>query len=184
MTGYDFYKLHIPLKLHFTSEKFNVFKNPNAKISLQSYEKRNDRFLFEKIATKFKDSKEIVRYIISNITSNNFNYLYNYEESKQNYTNWLKRKSNNYYFFEEDIKKVISLDMELFNIYFSLSRFDIHINTFLFLDIINNLVEKWKTKCFSALSKDLLILKKYHGFVNINRDKILNILNKYNISNI
>ena len=53
MTSYDAYRLYLAVKLHFTTPNYDFFRH-NAKVnsSLNSFLKRNDRFLFHKLTTK------------------------------------------------------------------------------------------------------------------------------------
>ena len=65
MTSYDAYKLYLAIKLHFTTANYDYFKH-NAKVnsSLNAFLKRNDRFFFHKLATKYGD--ELMYYYVSN----------------------------------------------------------------------------------------------------------------------
>ena len=65
MTSYDAYKLYLAIKLHFTTANYDYFKH-NAKVnsSLNAFLKRNDRFFFHKLATKYGD--ELIYYYVSN----------------------------------------------------------------------------------------------------------------------
>ena len=65
MTSYDAYKLYLAVKLHFTTANYDYFKH-NAKVnsSLNAFLKRNDRFFFHKLATKYGD--ELMYYYVSN----------------------------------------------------------------------------------------------------------------------
>ena len=66
MTSFDAYKLYLAVKLHFTTENYDFFKH-NAKVncSLNSFLKRNDRFFFHKLATKY-NNEELLYYYVSN----------------------------------------------------------------------------------------------------------------------
>ena len=68
MTSYDAYKLYLAIKLHFTTANYDYFKH-NAKVnsSLNAFLKRNDRFFFHKLATKYGD--ELMYYYVSNFVA-------------------------------------------------------------------------------------------------------------------
>ena len=65
MTSYDAYKLYLAIKLHFTTANYDYFKH-NAKVnsSLNAFLKRNDRFFFHKLATKYGENLQ--DYYVSN----------------------------------------------------------------------------------------------------------------------
>ena len=65
MTSYEAYTLYLAIKLHFTTPNYDYFKH-NAKVnsSLNAFLKRNDRFFFHKLATKYGD--ELMYYYVSN----------------------------------------------------------------------------------------------------------------------
>ena len=65
MTSYDAYKLYLAIKLHFTTPNYDYFKH-NAKVnsSLNAFLKRNDRFFFHKLATKYGENLQ--DYYVSN----------------------------------------------------------------------------------------------------------------------
>ena len=65
MTSYDAYKLYLAIKLHFTTANYDYFKH-NAKVnsSFNSFIKRNDRFFFHKLATKYGENLQ--DYYVSN----------------------------------------------------------------------------------------------------------------------
>ena len=65
MTSYDAYRLYLAIKLHFTTPNYDYFRH-NAKVnsSLNAFLKRNDRFFFHKLATKYGD--DLMMYFVSN----------------------------------------------------------------------------------------------------------------------
>ena len=65
MTSYEAYTLYLAIKLHFTTPNYDYFKH-NAKVnsSLNSFLKRNDRFFFHKLATKYGNN--LREYYVSN----------------------------------------------------------------------------------------------------------------------
>ena len=65
MTSYEAYTLYLAIKLHFTTPNYDYFKH-NAKVnsSFNSFIKRNDRFFFHKLATKYGEN--LRDYYVSN----------------------------------------------------------------------------------------------------------------------
>ena len=70
MTSYDAYRLYLAVKLHFTTPNYDFFRH-NAKVnsSLNSFLKRNDRFFFHKLTTKYKQ-EELLDYFVCNFFHN------------------------------------------------------------------------------------------------------------------
>ena len=53
------------IKLHFTTDRYDVFE-ANGKVSGSRavFEKRNDRFLFDKIGRKFDQPRDLIDYFV------------------------------------------------------------------------------------------------------------------------
>jgi hypothetical protein len=101
--GFKAFKYFVALKLHFTSEKYDVFEtNGRVNGSRESFDKRNDRLLFEKLAKKFSTDRELIQYIAANIAYGNKNVVYS-SESEEYYDTWVKRK--------ESISRVFQMDL-------------------------------------------------------------------------
>jgi hypothetical protein len=48
MDGFKAYRYYLAIKLHFTTDKFNVFENRgNVKGTREAFNARNDRYIFE-----------------------------------------------------------------------------------------------------------------------------------------
>src|SRR5210317_421744 len=94
MDGFRAYKYYIALKLHFTTDKFDVFKNSNVKGSREAFVARNDRYLFDKLARKFSTDKELIQYLVANFAYENDAAVYNGFEAQDNYQLWQRRKQS------------------------------------------------------------------------------------------
>jgi hypothetical protein len=71
MTGYETFCLYHSLKLHFTTDNYNYFKYlGKSRISVESFEKRKDKYQFYKLSRKIKDDSEMKLFLISNILEN------------------------------------------------------------------------------------------------------------------
>ena len=109
MDGFKAYKYFMAIKLHFNSERYDVFEsNGRVSGSRETFEKRNDRFLFEKLATKFSSDKELIQFLVANISYGNKNVVYS-SESDDYYQMWCKRKESMSRVFELDLKTVYNL---------------------------------------------------------------------------
>lgn len=113
MKGFTAYRYYMAIKLHFTSNTYDLFEhNGHVKSSLKAFQKRNDRYIFEKLMTRFKTDREVVEYLASNFMYGNSEVIYDQELAEENYTRYLKNKQSLYRVFENDLSK-LSLHAEV-----------------------------------------------------------------------
>jgi hypothetical protein len=66
--AFETYKYFMAIKLHLTTDRYDVFEtNGRVSGSRETFDKRNDRFLFEKLGNKFNTPRELIEYFVSNI---------------------------------------------------------------------------------------------------------------------
>jgi hypothetical protein len=95
MEGYKAYRYYLAIKLHFTTDKFNVFANHGAvKYSREKFQNRNDKYIFEKLAKKFNTDKEFIQYLACNFMYGNSDVVYSGSEADDNYIEYLRRKQS------------------------------------------------------------------------------------------
>ena len=123
MTSYDAYKLYLAIKLHFTTANYDYFKH-NAKVnsSLNAFLKRNDRFFFHKLATKYGD--DLMMYFVSNFVDRPKTWVGDLVRSDGDtiYNKWRKYNESFSYNFRNDcvlIRNVIDGDNIRFDDVFS-----------------------------------------------------------------
>jgi len=110
--GYKAWKLYMAVKLHFTTNKYNVFNNRgHVKGARDSFVTRNDRYIFEKLARRFSSEQEIIQYYVANFAYGNDSVVYSDGEGLDNLTTWQKRKQSVSRIFENDLQ-VIHLHLE------------------------------------------------------------------------
>lgn len=106
MDGFKAYKYFMAIKLHFSSEKYDVFENGGrVNGSRIAFEKRNDRFLFEKLANKFSSEQDYIQFLVANIAYGNKNVVYS-AESDDYYQRWIKRKESRTRIFTLDLATI------------------------------------------------------------------------------
>ena len=67
--GFNVFKIWLGLKLHFTTETYDWFKyDGRVNCKLETFTKRNDRYFFYKLGTKYNE-KEIINYFVANFLS-------------------------------------------------------------------------------------------------------------------
>lgn len=193
MEPYDVYRSYLALKLHFTTDKYDVIKQQGrVRASKQSFFKRTDLFAIRKIAEEYSD-KEVVDFLVANFVSGDrWGGVFD-SESKSNYVSWKKRMESISYTFTNEIDKMIAYteknnikfdDLFLSNagqhpLFFKMYlRKSLSIETIVILNKLNNFVEKLD----DVLSSDLLwpdttrIIKKYSPFLTINKEKYATII--------
>lgn len=107
MDGFKAYKYFMAIKLHFTSEKYDVFeKNGRVSGTRATFEKRNDRFLFEKLGNKFSAEQEYIQFLVANFAYGHKNVVYS-NESDEYYHTWMKRKESMSQIFQNDLNEII-----------------------------------------------------------------------------
>ena len=69
MDAFQVYKYYLALKLHFTTDKYDVIKQRGkVRASRQAFAKRNDLFSINKIAKNYSD-EEVANFLIANFVS-------------------------------------------------------------------------------------------------------------------
>ncbi len=109
MDGYKAYKYYLAVKLHFARSSYDIFEKRGAvKYTLEQFEKRNDKMIFEKIARKYPTDQELIQFYVSNIAYGNESPVYEIEESEGYYLNWIKRKESITQAFKNDLSVIIN----------------------------------------------------------------------------
>ena len=119
MDGFAAYKYFMAIKLHFTSEKYDVFeKNGRVTGSRETFEKRNDKLLYEKLAKKFSTDNELIQFLVANVAYGHMNVVYS-SESDEYYQHWQRRKESITRVFEIDCRTIVEFmsDLEKNDIY-------------------------------------------------------------------
>lgn len=109
MDGFKAYRYYLAIKLHFTTDKFDVFQNRgNVKGTREAFIARNDRYIFEKLAKRFADDKEIIQFFVSNFAYGNGAAIYGGKEADDSHVEWLRRKQSITKVFIDDLAKMLT----------------------------------------------------------------------------
>jgi len=195
MEPYDVYKAYLSLRLHFTTDNYDVIKQQGrVKASKQSFFKRRDLFSIKKISELYTD-KEVVDFLVANFVSGDrWGGVFDHD-AKETYLHWKKRIESMSYTFEKEIDNMIN-HAERNNLTFSqifsvaknshpeilklYLKGSVSIETLVVLNKLNNYVEQLD----SLLDKDVIwpdvsrIIKKYSPFLSINKEKYDNIVRR------
>ena len=179
MTPYEAYVLYCALKMHFTTEDYDFIKyNGKFKTSVDNFERRRDKFFFAKLA-KRKDIKE---YLISSFVSSNSTWigdLVNNSSIEEHFIDWKKRTQALSYFYEEELKKLLTnLDENVivkehqhpFLLKLVLRK-KVSIETLVILNDLLNFFPHWNKQLESdILWKDVhLLCRKYRSFLQYDK---------------
>ena len=183
VTPYETYQTYLSMKSHFTNPKYDFFKyGGKSRATVSSFNKRKDKYWFEKTSRKYSD-QEILDFLLSNfITANNPQNLWIGEiinSGERNYSEWMKRQQSLTYLFKEQLEGLLSekkLD-EVFDCSKGhppiLKKYlggDLSLETLIILEKIFSFVKKFdKTIKDPVWETVSLKVKKYIPFININR---------------
>ena len=197
MTGFKAFRYYLALKLHFNNDKFNVFQNKgNIKYSYETFNLRNDRYIFDKLARKFDTDQELIQFLVANFAYGHDNMIFAIEEANEYYLEWQKRKQSITRIFKDDLntielesqKNALSLD-QIIN--FTLNEYPCIIRLYLgkkisieSVSILNDMLAfmpKWKQNksAMLILESDIRKIEKVKGFVKYDAEKIKPIFNEF-----
>lgn len=197
MDGFKAYRYYLAIKLHFTTDKFNVFENRgNVRGTREAFNARNDRYIFEKLAVKHPDDKDIIQFFVSNFAYTSDNAIYAGQEAEDNYIKWMKHKQSITKVFVDDLAAMLThveINKLKNNAIFefteneypiALSMFiggKISIETLRIIDDFYPLLEKWTQNVSVKYIWDdeLRRIKKLTGFVKYDKIKIEKIFNHF-----
>ena len=197
MDGYKAYRYYLAIKLHFTTDKFDVFQNRgNVKGTREAFNARNDRYIFEKLAQKHSDDKEIIQFFVSNFAYGNDTAIYAGQEAEDNFMQWNKRKQSITKIFVDDLATLLThietnrlKHSALFefteNEYpVALKMFvggKISIETLRIIDDFTEILEKWNQNLSVKYiwDNEMRRIKKLTGFVKYDKIKIEKIFSAF-----
>lgn len=185
MNGYDLYGLYQAVKLHFTSETYNFFQyDGKTRVSIDAFQKRRDKFLFHRLARKYRD-EEMVPFLVSNFVHSDDSWTKSLleEEAEEVFRNWKRITDSMSKIYVEDLQKIAT--KETFNDLFKVEngqfpkllnlfmQKEVTIETMVILNNIFDFVRIWDKK----ISDDIIYpkisrkIRKYGAFLNVNVDK-------------
>jgi hypothetical protein len=180
MSPFEVYQTYLGIKAHFSNPKYDYLKYRKTRASIDSFNKRKDRYFFEKTSRKYKD-KEIVDFLVSNfISTSDINGIWIGEiinSGERIYREWMKRQQSLTYLFKEQSEELFS-ETKLENVFdcskghpIVLKKFlggKISIETLVIFDKIflfgNSFDKKLLDPVWEMVS---LKIKKYSPFLNI-----------------
>ena len=190
MSPFETYQHYLSLKNHFTNPKYDFFKyGAQTRDSLTSFNKRKDKYWFEKTSRKYSD-EEVVDFLVSNFSAaENPQSLWIGEiinSGERTYAEWMKRRQSSTYLFKEQSNDLLS-ENELQDllecskghpkILKAYLGGKISLENFVIWDKIFNFSKDFDKKLSDPVWETVsLKLKKYGPFINIDVFKYKKIL--------
>ena len=182
VTPFETYRTYLSMKSHFTNPKFDFFKyGGKSRATITSFNKRKDKYWFEKTSRKYSD-QQIIDFLLANFaTTDNPQNLWIGEiinSGERNYSQWMKRNQSLTYLFKEQSNELL-LDKNL-NEVFDCSKGhppilkkylggEISLETLTILEKVFSFVSKFDKKLTDPVWESVsLKIKKYNPFLNIN----------------
>jgi hypothetical protein len=186
LTPYDVYEKYLAIRMHFVEPGYDFFRySGKVRASKDSFNKRKDRYFFEKLSRK-KNEKEVIDFFVSNfIESSNPSKMWVgelREKGEENYINWKARVQSLSYIFNQDLKRLTG-DCHLFEALTTKSNSHpkilkyylsnkISLETIVIFDSLTFFMSK--LNCDDPiLSIIILKVNKYKPFLSYNKDNFI-----------
>ena len=191
-SGYQAYQIYQSLKLHFTTDYDAVKYNYKTSVKQISFERRRDRYFFEKLSRRFS-REELIQYFTANLIENQKVWIG--DMSDKIYSDYLARYDKLTYMFDEDVKLLYNKgytfdqlcstteDYSVNPLIEALRSREIHPETVVLLDILVNFLNRLRASVSDPLgiNKETIdMLIKYKSIMlqkplpkNKIKDKIL-----------
>ena len=182
VTPFETYQTYLSMKSHFTNPKYDFVKyGGKSRATMASFNKRKDKYWFEKTSRKYSD-QEVIDFLLSNfVNASNPQNLWIGEiinSGERTYAEWkMRQQSLTYMFTEQSSTLLLENDLEkVFNCSkghpIILKKYlggEISLETLSILEKIfsfkSNFDKKLKDPVWETVS---MKLKKYLPFLNIN----------------
>lgn len=193
MDAFEVYRYYIALKLHFTTDKYDVVKSQGrVKVTRNAFLKRKDLGAISRVAKNYSD-EEVVNFLVANFVSGDrWGGLFD-TEAKERYVEWKRRIESLRYTFEQDLDKVfyeLESENKTFEHLFYCAKGEhpyiikaylrktITIETLVILDRLLNFIEQFDndiedTIVYPDISR---LVKKYKPFLKFDLEKFNGIL--------
>lgn len=180
--AFEAYKLYVAIKNHFTNPTYDFFKyNGRTKASFKTFEKRNDKYFFYKLA----DRKDKLEYLVANFVSGADNWvgdLVNNAEGEKRYRRLVGYRDSLTYQFTSDLGKLL----EHFDSNFIVTnrqhppllikylRGEVQLETMVILDSLIGYTKHWNKKIEDPVvwPQISLKIKKFKPFLSFDQDKL------------
>ena len=115
MNGWELYKIYAPLRRHFVSRSYDIFKYKNCSrnVSFASYESLSEREVFESTARHFSGDKVAGRFCVANFAYRADNWIYEgFTEANDCFLEWQKIRDSINKFTYENTTELLRIKKE------------------------------------------------------------------------
>lgn len=187
-SGYGAYIVFVTIRTHFESSTFDFFKHHKVKANRITYEKRTDRWFFDKVSKEYED-KELRDFFIANrLKDRNYVTELLEDDARKNYLEYQGRRQALSYLFTGELDRVFRYNLTRPFI-ISDGEYPYIVGLYLrgvispeTMVIINDFIpffekfNKYLGKNDPIWSKIELKLRKYKPFLKYDREKFKHIL--------
>lgn len=182
MTPFEVYREYLALRNHFTSDSYDYFKyGGKGSATIDSFNKRKDKFFFEKLA-KHRDPSG---FMLANFLKNNKAWIRDIayaEDAENNYIEWLKRKQSLTFLISDDLEKLqfpfdanfTVKDGQLSSILVLYLGGTLHLETLCVLTDLVGCIKYWDKQLKGNIVWEEVgrTIKKYTPFIRYDREKV------------
>lgn len=180
INGFGCYIKYLAIKSHFVSDKYDYFRyNGMVRADLSSYNKRRDKYFFEKLAKKLKNPDLVEKFFVSVAVQNPNKWIgeFSNQESFEIFEQWtaiiqsisyrLKKDLNYLIDNYSNLKTVLSINNgqypPLLKLYYSKK---IMLETLVTMDMIMGYLSMWDGKISDTViwPETLKLIDKYQPF--------------------
>jgi hypothetical protein len=191
MTPFEVYKIYISLKTHFSNDKYDFEKyNGKLPLTLESFEKRNDKYYFLKLSKNPNVQKDCVGYFLGNWYFNEeFKWIGDLvgDESVKRYLAWKGNQESLFYNFSTEIDTLEENFNDLIKVpkgdypklFYKLNQKDISLDTVCIINKLVSFIEYWDKSISDTIYYPMVKKRiiKYEPFIKIDtkkyKDKII-----------
>jgi hypothetical protein len=189
-SGFEAYKMYLALKKHFTSEyNFHTY-NGKVRTSVNAFEKRKDKYIFQKIEKKF--SRNLKEFFLSNFLEDSNAWIGNMNE--QTYRQWKIENEGMTYQFQNDLNFIqdcmndddLTVD-DIIRVKYGQHPLllkwylgkRISLNTLVILQVLGLYLEHWHLKLNDPVAEEVIRkIEKSVGFFSIDKKKYRELVKK------
>ena len=183
MSAYNVYETYLALRQHFTNPNYDYFRySGKVRTNIDSFNKRRDRYFFEKLSRK-KTEAEVINYFVSNfIQSSDPSKMWVGElktNGDENYLNWKTRTQSLSYRFKQELN-ILTEKIHLYEALFSengshpriIKQYlggKVSIETLVILDDLTSFMKKLNVNDV-VISLVIHKVKKYRPFLSYDKE--------------
>lgn len=190
MTPFQVYRLYLAVKLHFSSEKYDIFESRGAvKCTEAGFNKSRGRGRFDALAKyTLKEPRDAVQFFVANAVYDT--NIFEHEESLSAWTRWNRNKQMMTQLVLDDVSTIVSNVQELEEAFRGdfplvvklLNRNELNIESIAVLDRFIHFT-RWDNWTHNLIQPKLHVkINKLQKFLKVNDKLIMEALNEHSLA--